>query len=60
MGERAQMPHDFNGAIGVAVLNRRDVDQIVVAFAGLVVQPAHHAMQRLARDEHCGLTPRDL
>ena len=59
-GQRAQVPDDLEGRLGVAELHGGDVGEIIVLLLRIIVQPAHDLEQALARDDDGGLAPDDV
>src|SRR5258707_7212325 len=55
--KRAKMPHDLDRSLEVAVLDGSHVTEIIVALAGIVVQPLHYLEYGTGRYVHNGLTP---
>ena len=51
-----QLMDDFQRTLQVAVLNGRDIGEILVALRGVVVQPAHNLQHACVAHEHSGLT----
>jgi hypothetical protein len=54
------MPHHLHRLLGVAILDGRDIDEVVVGVRRLIAQEAHDVVQRVGRHEHGGVTPHDV
>src|SRR5205823_13651053 len=57
-GERSQLVHHLEQSLAVTVLDRRDVDEVVVALLRRIAQPRHRVEQGFARDVDDGVAAR--
>ncbi len=58
--QRSEVPDDFDGELGVAVLDRRHVREVVVPLRGIIVQPADDLEDASRIDVDGRLAPHDI